>query len=120
MCYNLCEADSANNAYFGTQFEHECWCGDASTDVEKNGAAITTCNKACRGDANEICGGRDAISAYQINDVAVVIGENYNEHENDVLIPTELRAWCVRVYTVVMGGKTHCFFLPPTKAPTQQ
>lgn len=69
--------------FFGTEYEDECWCGDGDTDVEKNGGpAIATCDSACKGDATEMCGGFDAISAYEINDVAVVIGEKYTQARN--------------------------------------
>lgn len=41
----------------------KCWCGDSDTDYDKHGEGV--CNYPCTGDANEICGGKNAISVYE-------------------------------------------------------
>ncbi|CAM9842998.1 unnamed protein product, partial [Sphacelaria rigidula] len=63
-CKALCEAD-ATHTYYGVQYGNECWCGPASSDIDKHGPS-TACNKVCSGDANLICGGGNAMNIYRI------------------------------------------------------
>ena len=42
----------------------KCWCGDDS-DYDRHGTAV--CDMDCTGDASETCGGRNAMSVYDIS-----------------------------------------------------
>eukprot|EP00904_Undaria_pinnatifida_P003872 jgi/Undpi1/13486/HiC_scaffold_8.g03145.m1 len=57
ICQGICDS-----SYYGTQYGEECWCGDDDTDYDVNGVA--TCDFACVGNSDEICGGRNAMSVY--------------------------------------------------------
>lgn len=85
MCYNLCT--SSDYVFFGTQYRVECWCGDENTNVELNGGpAIAVCDDQCAGNTEQICGGTDALSAYEIHEPpvadGVVIGETFLRHQH--------------------------------------
>ncbi|CAM9875999.1 unnamed protein product [Ectocarpus sp. 8 AP-2014] len=56
-----CADTCSDYAYYGTQFGRECWCGNnAAYDIYGE----ATCEKACTGDASDVCGGNDAMSVY--------------------------------------------------------
>lgn len=42
----------------------QCWCGDASTEYDKNGLS-EGCTFECPGDSTDICGGRWAASVFE-------------------------------------------------------
>eukprot|EP00903_Cladosiphon_okamuranus_P011441 g10779.t1 len=70
MCYGLCL--NAGYAFFGTQYRDECWCTQENEDFEEHGAIdIAVCDMQCDGDADQICGGYDALSAYEIHESPV-------------------------------------------------
>ena len=56
MCQDLC----VGYAYSGTQLAENCWCGDASTDVNRHGPS-QDCDEPCTG--NEV--GVDLIEPYR-------------------------------------------------------
>ncbi|CAN0567110.1 unnamed protein product, partial [Laminaria digitata] len=58
-CALLCEG----SAYFGTEYGNECFCGPSTDDPKSLGER--TCDRRCAGDADQICGDRDAISLYE-------------------------------------------------------
>ena len=58
LCYSLCQPDGYT--YYGTQSSDQCFCG---MSYDTHGESIK-CTAACRGDANEICGGDWALSVY--------------------------------------------------------
>lgn len=59
LCASLCDGAT----YFGLQYSSECWCGDASADVDKNGEA--TCDMSCAGDSSTSCGGYSTVDVYE-------------------------------------------------------
>ncbi|KAK4684064.1 hypothetical protein P7C73_g6144, partial [Tremellales sp. Uapishka_1] len=60
MCTNICFGYGYQVA--GVEYGSECYCGN---DADIANAAISgQCNMACPGNANEICGGPDAINAF--------------------------------------------------------
>ncbi|CAN0160353.1 unnamed protein product [Ascophyllum nodosum] len=59
FCFGFCQG----SAYFGTQYNRECWCGEATDDPTILGSV--TCTRTCFGDASQICGGRWAMSVYE-------------------------------------------------------
>ncbi|CAM9785404.1 unnamed protein product [Sphacelaria rigidula] len=65
MTTELCEDACRGYAFFGTQYGQECWCGDASTDYDKNGVS-EGCTFECPGNSADICGGRWAASVYEL------------------------------------------------------
>lgn len=68
LCYGYCQG----SLYFGTEFGSECFCG-ADTDTPEEAPASTNCDMACSGDADETCGGRNALNLY-LGDGAIVEG----------------------------------------------
>ncbi|CAM9730307.1 unnamed protein product, partial [Ectocarpus sp. 13 AM-2016] len=60
MTAAFCASFCADYAYYGTQFGEECWCGNNS-GYDTLGES-TDCTMACPGDADEICGGFNAMS----------------------------------------------------------
>lgn len=62
-------------SHCGQRRTPKCWCGDESIDIDDfyvfNDAS---CNRPCRGDPEQYCGGWFASSVYQYTD-ASVIGE---------------------------------------------
>ncbi|CAM9620699.1 unnamed protein product [Ectocarpus sp. 6 AP-2014] len=61
MTAEACAVQCADYAYYGTQYSHECWCGD-NADYDANGAG--ECELPCAGDSEETCGGHFAMSVY--------------------------------------------------------
>lgn len=66
MTTEVCLAYCKSNGYMyaGTQYYHECWCSNSS-DYDKNGNAAN-CNTPCDGSASQMCGGRNAVSVYEV------------------------------------------------------
>jgi len=62
ICYNMCTQDDPDYEFFGLQFGFECWC--SKTFSETAGGDCTT---DCSLNADEDCGGYDAILAFKIN-----------------------------------------------------
>ena len=58
LCYSLCQADGY--PYYGTQYSNKCFCGDSYDTY----GVSTGCTMGCAGDADEICGGSNALSVY--------------------------------------------------------
>ena len=57
-CAMHCQSTGAN--YFGLEYARECYCGSSlQPAVRSNG-----CDTPCSGNANEICGGGNALSVY--------------------------------------------------------
>ncbi|CAM9875367.1 unnamed protein product [Ectocarpus sp. 13 AM-2016] len=54
-CAGLC----SDYAYYATQYEVECWCGNNAA-YNINGPGV--CDFPCAGDASETCGGNFAMS----------------------------------------------------------
>ncbi|KAF8878018.1 WSC domain-containing protein [Gymnopilus junonius] len=56
----------AGYKYAGVEFSRECYCDNV---IQSPGAPISSnsCNMACTGDADEICGGSGAINVFQSN-----------------------------------------------------
>ncbi|CAM9773272.1 unnamed protein product, partial [Scytosiphon promiscuus] len=75
MTIEGCEGLCTGSPYYGLQFSKECWCGDITTEaqMEENGPA-ENCDMQCAGNELDICGGRDAMSVYSMED-ASIIGE---------------------------------------------
>jgi len=59
-----CAASCANYAYFGTEWNRECFCGNSLTDGSAP-VLETECDHPCTGDATEMCGGSRRLSLYQ-------------------------------------------------------
>ncbi|CAM9199998.1 unnamed protein product [Ectocarpus sp. 12 AP-2014] len=66
MTSAFCASFCADYAYYGTQYGAECWCGNSGFDTY---GESTDCSIACSGDANETCGGFNAMSIYANEDV---------------------------------------------------
>lgn len=66
MTLELCAqtARSSNVQYFGLEYAGECWSGNTLASTA-GPLAETKCNKACKGNANELCGGPNALSLFQ-------------------------------------------------------
>ncbi|CAM9126243.1 unnamed protein product, partial [Ectocarpus sp. 4 AP-2014] len=65
MTADACLALCADSAYYGTQYSEECWCGAEGADYDANGEG--DCTMRCTGDTDQICGGYNAMSVYEIN-----------------------------------------------------
>lgn len=61
-CVDYCV--SQGNAYAGTQFANECYCGNTAPPAARMGAK---CDTPCAGNANEVCGGALRLSVYKKN-----------------------------------------------------
>ncbi|CAB1106277.1 unnamed protein product [Ectocarpus sp. CCAP 1310/34] len=61
MTLAFCADFCAEYAYYGTQYGEECWCGNSGYDTL---GESTDCNYDCSGDADETCGGFNAMSVY--------------------------------------------------------
>eukprot|EP00903_Cladosiphon_okamuranus_P005860 g5798.t1 len=70
VCFQAC--NDGINTHFGTQWGRQCWCTNDPHEVSINQFSdiYIPCNYVCKGDATEICGGFDAMSVYEINDMA--------------------------------------------------
>lgn len=68
ICYELCTDADAGYTFFGLQYSHECWCSSSFSAAEETPGA--TCDLPCSQNADELCGGFDAIMAYSINVVS--------------------------------------------------
>ncbi|CAM9115389.1 unnamed protein product, partial [Sphacelaria rigidula] len=64
-CKTICEADPTN-AFYGVQYSKECWCGPDSSDISQHGLSAA-CTMPCSGNANEICGGSNAMNIYNMD-----------------------------------------------------
>lgn len=66
-CFELCSQD-ATNTHFGTQFSSECFCvNDPDREsIDKFINEPANCDMTCSGDSDEICGGFNAMSVYEI------------------------------------------------------
>ncbi|CAN0251738.1 unnamed protein product, partial [Ectocarpus fasciculatus] len=60
ICLGICS--DASYTHFGTQYGKECWCTGSLGTTESS----TACDFPCAGDADEICGGYDALTLYEI------------------------------------------------------
>lgn len=64
LCADRC--NDGSNTHFGNQYGRECWCADDSdeTSIRQHGTS-TNCKYECSGDADEDCGGWNAMSVYK-------------------------------------------------------
>ena len=62
-CQAACNA--GGYSYAGTEFGSQCFCGN---QIQNGGSAVTdgSCNKACAGNATEICGGPNRLSLFAL------------------------------------------------------
>ncbi len=60
-CNSFCRA--AGSKYAGTEYAGQCFCGDS---IPSYGMVGATCNMPCSGNAQEICGGSNALSLWQL------------------------------------------------------
>lgn len=58
-CATICSA----YAYFGTEWNRECWCDNVLTQGSAP-APLSECNYPCTGNAQEMCGGSRRLSLY--------------------------------------------------------
>ncbi|CAM9564780.1 unnamed protein product [Pylaiella littoralis] len=58
-----CKAACSGFAYYGLQYEVECWCGTTDEDYTLYGESIA-CTRLCPGDMSYTCGGSDAMDIY--------------------------------------------------------
>jgi len=64
LCIQSCEESSEGPfSLAGVEFGGECYCGNA-IEGENDIIESTSCNMACIGDSNEICGGAGAINLF--------------------------------------------------------
>ena len=63
LCAYYCVTQGYSVA--GTEAERQCFCG-AAENLSGKEASESDCNRACRGDPNEMCGGSWRLSAYEI------------------------------------------------------
>ncbi|CAM9620770.1 unnamed protein product [Ectocarpus sp. 6 AP-2014] len=63
MTAEVCSEACTGSAYYGTQSSTECWCGAEGADYDGSGAGV--CDMPCGGNADEICGGFNAMSVYE-------------------------------------------------------
>eukprot|EP00903_Cladosiphon_okamuranus_P005862 g5799.t2 len=70
VCFEAC--NDGTNTHFGTQFGSECWCtfDPELKSITQFSDVDLTCNRNCKGDATETCGGFDAMNVYEITDAA--------------------------------------------------
>ncbi|QIW95400.1 hypothetical protein AMS68_000918 [Peltaster fructicola] len=68
-CTAACQSAGYNLA--GMEYANECFC---DTAIQNNGIVVTDgrCNMACKGNANEVCGGPNGLSIYFFNSTGVV------------------------------------------------
>lgn len=70
LCLNTCY--SRGFVFAGTQYASECYCGnDMST---ANSAPETSCNMACKGNKDQLCGGPTRLTTYKSNIQATAAG----------------------------------------------
>ncbi|CAM9507519.1 unnamed protein product [Ectocarpus fasciculatus] len=62
MTAEACSALCSESDFYGTQYSTECWCGDINAPYSVNGEG--TCDMACSGNAEEICGGFYSMDVY--------------------------------------------------------
>lgn len=68
-CFEHCSSQGGTNTHFGTEYSVECFCGDDSQiDKHQDQAETPTCDMDCSGDADETCGGTNAMTVYKITD----------------------------------------------------
>ncbi|VDI72577.1 Hypothetical predicted protein [Mytilus galloprovincialis] len=87
ICFDICTGfqTSYKHVYFGTQFGHECYCGDGEQLNSKPYPRIqySECSMPCLEQKDEMCGGKYRISVYKI---ARQISINHSclkvDHEN--------------------------------------
>ncbi|EJD47287.1 WSC-domain-containing protein, partial [Auricularia subglabra TFB-10046 SS5] len=60
-CVDLC--DSHGFILAGTEYSHECFCGNALLG-QNTPEPAARCNMACEGNPSQVCGGNNAISLY--------------------------------------------------------
>lgn len=58
QCVNTCQSYT----YAGMEYGHECRCGNTLASFSKPGA---TCNVACNGNSQQLCGGAYALTLYK-------------------------------------------------------
>ena len=93
-CTQACA--SIDLPYAGLEYGRECWCGkELSKDLQdaSDPNCAMTCNMACGGNQNQICGGSGAIGVYR--------NKNLSKREDDV------RTWGKRKGRFVMMHKTN-------------
>lgn len=69
LCLNTCY--SRGFLYAGTEYASECYCGNELTAAV---ATDSTCNMACKGNANQTCGGPSRLTTYKSNIQATAAG----------------------------------------------
>jgi hypothetical protein len=65
-CVAWCEGQGFK--YAGTEWNRECWCGNAYASTRAPGttiASLATCDYPCTGDSTQICGGDAWLSLYE-------------------------------------------------------
>lgn len=78
-CLDICQ--SHNYRLAGLQHAEECWCGN--TLLRESATGVRGCNMACKGDAEQICGGRSRLSVFEhkkyvaIGNAQIVHGYGY-------------------------------------------
>ncbi|XP_072036874.1 MAM and LDL-receptor class A domain-containing protein 1-like [Amphiura filiformis] len=64
-CISHCQ--SYGSRYAGTQYYHECFCGSDGVSYDRYGQAPEAhCNRPCRGDRSQMCGGSWRMSVYDL------------------------------------------------------
>eukprot|EP00752_Nemacystus_decipiens_P007772 g6941.t1 len=64
ICMGYCLDEDDDFEYFGTEYSEECFCAKTLSDDLDYGAG--QCTYSCAQNGGEICGGKDAISVYEI------------------------------------------------------
>ncbi|VDI72578.1 Hypothetical predicted protein [Mytilus galloprovincialis] len=67
ICFGICTRTSFKHKFFGTQFGHECFCGDGQKlDHHPFYKRESECNMPCLEHKDEMCGDSDRMSVYKI------------------------------------------------------
>ncbi|CZR68739.1 related to glyoxal oxidase precursor [Phialocephala subalpina] len=65
MTIESCASDCAGYTYFGVEYGRECYCGN-SFAAGSTAAPNSDCSFACAGNAKELCGAGNRLSAYKL------------------------------------------------------
>lgn len=66
MTLESCAAYCTDYHYFGTEYGHECYCGN-SLDRTSNITALSACDMKCAGNAEQECGAGNRLNLYYSN-----------------------------------------------------
>lgn len=76
-CYDLCLKKDRDYAYFGLQYEEECFCGKETDNVFRTGSAPEEeCDAECPDGSGEMCGGTHRMNVYSFETTTAPTPEN--------------------------------------------